>query len=326
MSAFFLRSLSVLHDGGYVMYLGALVLDRFLMRLGDVVFHKGRFMKSFFLFRWLGVVVCFALCLNWQTVEKSKCYAQQEVIDSSPLFVPSTDVDSPIFFSSIDAARRNRPPRPAKTRENLFYPDGFLTLSSPESEKSVGIESQGGELQIVPESFDKPSVVLNPLDPAVETTPSVIPQVSFESDNKRGDNVLFWVISITLAGLGLFLYYDYRYRNQLKNELVHNAKLCSVNAVSSDFDEVLAKAPDMTDPRAPSYVDPSFDPYPLDFGEQYLPSHGCYSYRNEVNGLPEVAGAGLEEENMDFVPRGAHFSRANSEIVEDFVVDENKSV
>ncbi len=283
-----------------------------------------RFIKDNVIF--FTVSLCLFLCLFGGTGVEQKCWAQQNTsVESGPLFVPSSDVDSPVFFSSVDAARRNRPPQPAKVREDLFYPDGFLTFSSPTVDRVPKKEKEqikDGQREDS-ETSVKNEAALRPLDPNVETTPSVIPQVNTEPVKKHRDNVLFFVISVALAGLGGFLYYDYRYRNQLKGELVQNAKLCSANAVASDFDDVLAKAPDMIDPRGPSYVEPTFNPVDLlDFNDQYLP-HGYHGGKNSLE-LAGVSGPGLEEENMDFVPRGASFSQVVPESEDDFTVGENK--
>ncbi|MBQ2849998.1 MAG: hypothetical protein IJE77_05910, partial [Thermoguttaceae bacterium] len=45
--------------------------------------------------------------------------------ESRALFVPTLDLESPTVFSSVDAARRNRPPQPSKRSEELLYPEGF---------------------------------------------------------------------------------------------------------------------------------------------------------------------------------------------------------
>ena len=107
-----------------------------------------------------------------------KLFAQSRVQqggDASPsggaLFVPSRDVNSSAHFSTVDAARRNRPPEPSKSREDLFYPDGFLTLSSPTPEPAASKTSTNASSLSKKSELEDRGVQLRPLDPSVETTP-----------------------------------------------------------------------------------------------------------------------------------------------------------
>ncbi|MGI6401334.1 MAG: hypothetical protein ACOX0A_04380 [Thermoguttaceae bacterium] len=242
--------------------------------------------------------------------------------NGTTLFVPSRDVNSSTSFSSVDAARRNRPPEPAKTREDLFYPDGFLTLSSPTPEPNV--DSSLGKTDR--QSND---AQLRPLDPSVETTPLTVnpTQQAERKDSEKGrDHFTFFAVSIALAALGIFIYHEFRYRETLRSDLVRNARLCSPNATSSDFDSVLAADVNMTDPRAPSYVNPHYDADVLMFDDpdhhgKTLTDPDFDDFRFEVSDSQVAhSGPGLNEENFDFTPVGDSSVVISDEPVEDFVV------
>ena len=253
----------------------------------------------------------------------ASCLAQQEPPeDNSAMFISSVDANLSVPFSSVDAARRSRPPQPTKIREDLWYPTGFLTLSTPTSEEVV----QKGDVDETSTSNEKLAVPFRPIDSSVETTPySQVPVVK-ESTKKKGDSALFFALSIAIAGLGVFLYYDFLYKNQLKEDLVQNAKLCSSKAVSADFEEVLARAPELTDPREPSHVDPTFDPDALFFEETSSGQSGLLKTESfEASGRKIGAGVGLTEENFDFAPKGLGLVNSVDEVVEDFVVGKSAS-
>lgn len=269
------------------------------------------------------IVLAFLLGISCDCHVSLGAFQQRDLDDGVPLFVPSVDVDSPVFFSSVDAARRNRPPLPAKVCEDLYYPDGFLTLSTPTSRKTGVLNGGHNESKVVypqasEERGEKRASCIRPVDPTVETTPSDVPVLS-EPVTESRDHVLFFAISIALAGLGIFLYYDFRYRNQIREDLVHNAKLCSPKAVASDFDEVLAKCPELTDPRQPSFANPNFAPELLEFGVNVPVTN----HFEEVNAIGEhlETGPGIEEENMDFSPKGLYVD-SSLEVLEDFTVSE----
>lgn len=284
----------------------------------------GRRLRARRLSRRVGMVVYFAIVL---LLDVGVGGAQQnETTDGVPMFVSSVDADSPVFFSSVDAARRNRPPQPAKTREDLFYPDGFLSLSSPSVEKTEKTETlkEVREEKIVAEEKEVLSEVvpIRPLDPSVETTPSAIPIIE-EKKKVKEDNVFFLALSVALASLGVFLYYDFRYRNQLREDLVQNARLCSSRAVAADFEAVLARGPELTDPREPSYINPTFDPESLAFDDRKVNVNPDEERFNVSETGSSAAGPDIDEENFDFVPKERSAVDSVNEPYEDFVVGES---
>lgn len=251
-----------------------------------------------------------------------------ESFPGGALFVPSRDVNSATHFSTVDAARRNRPPEPSKSRENLFYPDGFLTLSSPTPEPVAGNASDVGGASSKISKLEDKGAQLRPLDPSVETTPVTVgrPRETEKSPpKKRRDRFFFLATSIALAGLAFFVYNELRYREQLREDLVRNARLCSPNATSADFESVLAADVDLTDPRAPSYINPRFDADVLMFDDpdslgKTLKDPDFTGFRFETS-ISELShnGPGLGEENFDFMPAG-NASVLDEEPTEDFVV------
>ncbi|MBP5620746.1 MAG: hypothetical protein J6X44_01895 [Thermoguttaceae bacterium] len=252
------------------------------------------------------------------------CLAQQETpTDKGPMFVSSVDANSSTPFSAVDAARRSRPPQPAKTHEDLWYPTGFLTLSSP----TPDVDNSVRDAANASSKPEKQAAPFRPIDASVETTPYTQVSTIKEPVKKKGDSVLFFALSIAIAGLGVFLYYDFLYKNKLKEDLVQNAKLCSPNAVSADFDAVLARAPEMTDPREPSFVDPTFDPDSLyydDHKKDHVGFGGSESF--EASGVRVAPGADLSEQNFDYSPKGLGIlSSPTDEVVEDFVVGTSAS-
>ena len=258
--------------------------------------------------------------------QKTQQNTSDPAYNGSTLFVPSLDVNSPTSFSSVDAARRNRPPEPAKIREDLFYPDGFLTLSSPTPDP--GLSSNSGKDDVRKAEPKDKGASLRPLDPSVETTPlAVNPSLGQEDDKpkKRRDRFFFFAFSIALAGLGFFVYHEFRYREQLRSDLVRNARLCSPNATSADFDSVLAADVDLTDPRAPSYVNPHYGADVLMFDDpdnagKKLSDPDFDGFHFEASDAQLAhRGPGLGEENFDFMPEG-NPSTFSDEPVEDFVV------
>lgn len=239
---------------------------------------------------------------------------------SGTVFVPTLDLDSPSVFSSVDAARRNRPPKPEKVKEDLFYPDGFLTLSKETPEPTPPKSETSAEETKTPEPPRR-------LNPSAETTP-ISPPVDPEPPKEtRGDQILFFASSVALAALGIFVYFDYRYREQLKSDLARNARLCSSGAVSADFADVLAK--DET-PFDASYIDPNLDapPYLFDAPSSANAWNGAnfadYSENNDANDrfFATGIGADLKEENFDFAPAS---TASVPEPEEDFVVGQNRT-
>ena len=280
------------------------------------------------------LVFCLFFALSFGIVD---ClYAQTRVQSSggdvSPsggaLFVPSRDVNSSTHFSTVDAARRNRPPEPSKSREDLFYPDGFLTLSSPTPESSTASMAANVDTTSRKIGTEDRGVQLRPLDPSVETTPVTVgqPQMTEKvSTKKRRDRFFFFAVSVALAGLGFFVYNEFRYREQLRADLVRNARLCSPNATAADFESILAADLDLTDPRAPSYVNPRYDADVLMFDDpdplgKTLKDPDFDGFHFEASeGELNHQGPGLGEENFDFMPEGKSVI-LNSEPTEDFIV------
>lgn len=236
--------------------------------------------------------------------------------ESRALFVPSLDLESPTVFSSVDAARRNRPPQPAERPEELLYPEGFLEISAPTPEPVVELPVE--ETKVVAATPQEPPKKEEPprrLDPTAETTPLAPPPEPEPPKREAGDQILFFALSFALAALGGFIYVDYRYRDRLKADLARNARLRSPNACAADFDELLISADGerldaalddlafLTKPNASTSFDDeeTFEPI--------------------VEPTPPTDGPGLTEENFDFAPSSATNPRPTlSEPEEDFVV------
>ena len=251
-----------------------------------------------------------------------------------PLFVPSVDVNSAISFSSIDAARKNRPPEPSKKKEELYYPDGFLELSVPfrpvDVEDAIGSRGEDGDDKS--ESTDIPICLF---DPGRESTPqsnltNPISKGSKEAEGV-GESFAFWSLSIALAGLAFFVYHEYRYKTKLRTDLARNAFLCSPHASSKDFDSVLNEMGTTADPllaaslpfystgesRGDSagsslYVDES--------REVALSRFDTFEHSSHISCDPET-----ETENFDFVPDGSS-ATVDNEASEGFVVHESSLV
>lgn len=232
--------------------------------------------------------------------------------ESRALFVPSLDLESPTVFSAVDAARRNRPPQPAKRSEELIYPEGFLELSAPTPEPVV---EETKEVVATPQDSPKKEEPPRRLDPFAETTPLAPPAEPEPPKKEAGDQILFFALSFALAALGGFIYVDYRYRDRLKADLARNARLRSPNAVAADFDELLFSADG-------ERFDPTFDDFAF-----LSNSNASTSFDDEEAFEPIVEptaptnGPGLNEENFDFAPSSATNPKAAlSEPEEDFVV------
>ncbi len=268
--------------------------------------------------RALGIVTDVVVLATVFSFAVARCYSQQEISsEKGSMFVSSVDANSSVPFSTVDAARRSRPPQPAKTHEDLWYPTGFLTLSTPTPEEDRSSTSVTNTNPVQ----EKRSSSFRPIDASVETTPyAQVPPVR-ESVKKKGDSALFFALSIALAGLGLFLYYDFLYKNQLRENLVQNAKLCSPKAVSADFDAVLALAPELTDPREPSFVEPTFDPDSLFYDEfTNNQDRSVVTESFEATGTNSSSEANIAEENFDFSPKRFGSVGLTDDVVEDFVV------
>ncbi|MDO5309683.1 MAG: hypothetical protein Q4G03_09395 [Planctomycetia bacterium] len=249
---------------------------------------------------------------------------------SGDIFLPNLVDGAPASFAASQAARSNRPPEPSKVRENLFYPDGFLTLSTPTpdpddaSAKPLERNKDARDSVKSPKA-EKKTTPIRPLDPSVETTPFVAPQPlddSVNSKRRRSDRFFFFALSIALAGLGLFVYYDYIYREQLRSVLVRNAKLRSPNAVGADFDQVFGGDLEMTDPLAPSFIDPTFDPDDFlyrDPSATHLATSLDALDEEHFQAQGGFQGSDLNEQNFDFVPTGRPYD-PTEEVLEDFVV------
>lgn len=233
--------------------------------------------------------------------------------ESRALFVPSLDLESPTVFSSVDAARRNRPPQPAKRSEELLYPEGFLELSAPTPEPVV--ESVEETKDVVAQETLKKEEPPRRLDPFAETTPLAPPPEPEPPKKEAGDQILFFALSFALAALGGFIYVDYRYRDRLKADLARNARLRSPNACSADFDELLISADG-------ERLDAAFDDWAFSAN-----ANASTSFEEEEpfepisDSVPPTNGPGLAEENFDFAPSSATNPKSTlSEPEEDFVV------
>ena len=236
--------------------------------------------------------------------------------ESRALFVPSLDLESPTVFSSVDAARRNRPPQPSKRSEELLYPEGFLELSAPTPEPVVETPvEETKEAVATPPEPTKQEEPPRRLDPFAETTPLAPPPEPEPPKKEAGDQILFFALSFALAALGGFIYVDYRYRDRLKADLARNARLRSPNAVAADFDDVLSAADG-------ERFDPAFDDFAfLSNSKTSNLFEDEETFEPIVESTPPTQGPGLNEENFDFAPSYAANSKAVlSEPEEDFVV------
>ncbi len=248
--------------------------------------------------------------------EASAQNVESTAVDGRALFVPTLDLQSPTAFSTVEAARSARPPQPAKRREELIYPEGFLELSSPTPEPvvetAVDVSTKADEKLEAPKKEEPP----RRLDPSAETTPLAPPPQPEPPKKEAGDQILFFALSFAIAALGGFIYVDYRYRDRLKSDLARNARLRSPNAVAADFDDVLASVDG-------ERLDATFDDWalfstapsttPLDEDEVFEPIAEPVSPTN---------GADLNEENFDFAPSSAAKTTL-PEPQEDFVVGAN---
>ncbi|MBQ2791406.1 MAG: hypothetical protein IJE97_17360 [Thermoguttaceae bacterium] len=236
--------------------------------------------------------------------------------ESRALFVPSLDLESPTVFSSVDAARRNRPPQPAKRSEELIYPEGFLELSAPTPEPVLELPvEETKDVVATPQEPSKKEEPPRRLDPNAETTPLAPPPQPEPPKKEAGDQILFFALSFALAALGGFIYVDYRYRDRLKADLARNARLRSPNAVASDFDDVLSAVDG-------ERLDPAWEDFSFSTS-----SSSATAFEDEetfepiCEPTPPTSGADLGEENFDFAPSSATNAKATlSEPEEDFVV------
>lgn len=257
----------------------------------------------------VGAAVASLGSVGWEASANDGVSAAYE---SRALFVPSLDLESPTVFSAVDAARRNRPPQPAKRSEELLYPEGFLELSAPTPEPVV---EETKDVVATPQEPPKKEEPPRRLDPFAETTPLAPPPEPEPPKKEAGDQILFFALSFALAALGGFIYVDYRYRDRLKADLARNARLRSPNAVAADFDELLFSA---DGERFETTLD--------DFA--FLSnSNASTSFEDEEVFEPIVEppaptnGPDLAEENFDFAPSSATNPKATlSEPEEDFVV------
>ncbi len=236
--------------------------------------------------------------------------------ESRALFVPSLDLESPTVFSSVDAARRNRPPQPAKRSEELLYPEGFLELSAPTPEPVVELPvEETKDVVATPEETTPKEEPPRRLDPFAETTPLAPPPEPEPPKKEAGDQILFFALSFALAALGGFIYVDYRYRDRLKADLARNARLRSPNACAADFDELLISADG-------ERLDVAFDDWAFSSNSSASTSlDDEETFEPIVESTPPTNGPGLTEENFDFAPSSATNPKAAlSEPEEDFVV------
>lgn len=267
-----------------------------------------------------------------ESVIGSKAFASEEtdaLKRDLPLFVPSVDVNSAISYSSIDAARKNRPPEPSKKKEELYYPNGFLELSVPfqpaDTEDLVDSRVNDDEA----ESTDIP---MSLFDPGRESTPlSNLPNpISCGSKEPGGvgESFAFWSLSVALAGLAFFVYHEYKYKTKLRTDLARNAYLCSPHASSKDFGSVLNETGGADDPllaaSLPFYSTNealvglgSSSLYADESRDVALSRYDAHEHTSHLPVDPEA-----EKENFDFVPDGSSVS-VDNEASQGFVVQES---
>jgi len=239
----------------------------------------------------------------------------------------SDSIDSFLTGASADKNSRSRtngtrPPEPKRSLEGLFYPEGFLTPSTPSPDPSeilqknqarTSTNSESASSESTSEASSSAKTDSKPprfLDPGLETTPFVRPIEPPGGEHSKKGRLLFFAISIALAALGLFWFFDYRYREQLRRDLERNARLSSPQAVSGDFADFPPGALD-----APVII-PQRNPYESD-GFQYGSSYNLES--SSLSRPVEEDGESLEA-NFDFTPQGTSDESVSLEPQEDFVV------
>ena len=250
-----------------------------------------------------------------QSVGASASGGASTAYESRALFVPSLDLESPTVFSSVDAARRNRPPQPAERPEELLYPEGFLELSAPTPKPVVERPvEETKDVVATPQTPPKKEEPPRRLDPTAETTPLAPPPEPEPPKKEAGDQILFFALSFALAALGGFIYVDYRYRDRLKADLARNARLRSPNACAADFDELLISADG-------ERLDVAFDDWAF---PATLNASTAFDDEEAFEPITEPTppnGPDLTEENFDFAPASATKPRPTlSEPEEDFIV------
>lgn len=244
--------------------------------------------------------------------EASAQNVESSASEGRALFVPTLDLQSPAF-STVEAARNARPPQPAKRREELIYPEGFLELSSPTPEPVVEAAVDVSAKTEATKKEEPP----RRLDPSAETTPLAPPPQPEPPKEEAGDQILFFALSIALAALGGFIYVDYRYRDRLRADLARNARLRSPNAVAADFDDVLA----FVDGER---LDATFDDLAFLSAESTSVLDDEEVFEPISEPVSPSDGADLSEENFDFAPTSAAKATL-PEPREDFVVGANSA-
>lgn len=258
------------------------------------------------------------------SILSTKIVAQQsEVANNSPLFISSLDGESLTPFSADETVRHSRPPSPSKEREDLFYPDGFLALSSSVSggDNRVLKSSRANDQVFVETDF------LHPLDPSVETTPLFVPSPVVEHAKAEDSVALFFVLSIAFLGVGVFLYSDFCYRNRLKEDMNRNVKLYSSCITLTDLKEDLtAEVGNIVGGASTSVLplkddiveDTSIDSSLLIPGERVAEWRDAREYAEDVSVVGDTDI--LHEQNFDFSPKSEIGSGVDDEVTEDFIV------
>jgi len=273
----------------------------------------------------VAVVLSLILCPFFMS---AVCFAQGQRQGQNEVGASERDsIDSFLTGASADKNSRSRtngtrPPEPKQTLEGLFYPEGFLTTSTPSPDPSEVLKNKQtqtttsatttnsvstSDAQTAVKTDNKPPRFL---DPGLETTPYVRPIEPPGVEHSKKGRLFFFAISIALAALGLFWFVDYRYREQLRRDLERNARLSSPQAVSGDFIDFPPGALD-----APVIIPPR-NPYESD-GFQYGSNYGLAS--SSVSSVLEEDAESLEA-NFDFTPQGTSAASAELEPQEDFVV------
>ncbi len=295
---------------------------RFLVRSKVLVGSKARTERFLFLFASCVATSCVvAFCIFTFCVFTGRdCSLSDVCLDACCFAQDSSDsFDSFLTGAYTETSRSrtgsNRPPEPKQVLEGLFYPEGFLTISKPSPEPDeILLEKTGASDASSEDQANAKSDAPLPkfLNPGLETTPYVRPVEQAREGRSKNARLYFFAFSIALAALGLFVYFDYRYREQLREELERNARLSSPLAVSADFVDFPPGALDapVQIPQGDSY---ETEDYRFALSRDAAPFSTSYDSSGEDESL---------EANFDFTPQGTVDFDDSLEPKEDFVVSE----
>ncbi len=134
-----------------------------------------------------------------------------------------------------------RPPKPKNLHEEFRFPEGFLSPSDENKDKSEEKNVSENPPKKEPE---KPEVIppqVSAKEPDVSQTAS---SPLLPDDNEPNhellvkDRSLVYVALVAILALGVFMISDYRYRCRLQNIVSLNRQLLAPGAVSTDFELV----------------------------------------------------------------------------------------